>query len=168
MALNRFIDDVSVLGIENCLVGKVPELFRSIKILDLGPEDISRLAGETEESSVERNRLEEKREILSAGLQELVGLKKQRPLSGSAEGGPEEVKSKPERVALISPRASVIISVNEGPSAVDSQDEETPSIDGDSEPHAAPRDLPWRKRMSRMARDHELTFAFQTDHGDEE
>ncbi|KAI5464414.1 P-loop containing nucleoside triphosphate hydrolase protein [Mariannaea sp. PMI_226] len=75
VAMNRFIDDISVLAIENCLIGKVSELFRPSKILEMATEDISRLAGETEESSVERKRLEDKRKILDTGLRGLKGLR---------------------------------------------------------------------------------------------
>jgi hypothetical protein len=166
VALNRFIDDVSVLGIENCLIGKVPELFRSTKILKLSPEDISRLAGETAESSVERDRLEEKREILNAGLQDLVGLKKQRHVSGSIEKDPEEVKSRLERIVPTSPKVSVTTSVNEVSSAVNSRDEVTPSVDEDSGFHAVPRQVPWREQELQMTRDHEWNFAVATNHGD--
>ncbi len=58
VAMNRFIDDVSVLAIEDCLISEVSGLLRSSQILKMGPETISRLAGETAESSVERKRLE--------------------------------------------------------------------------------------------------------------
>jgi len=76
--MNRFIDDVSVLAVEDCLIGKVAELFRSDKVLDMSSDDISRLAGETAESSVERKRLVDKRKMLDDGLRGLKGLQKQK------------------------------------------------------------------------------------------
>jgi hypothetical protein len=78
VAVSRFIDDVSILAIEDCLVSKLPTLFRSSNVLEMSDEDISRLAGETRESSLERKRLEAKRGILETGLQGLKSLHKRR------------------------------------------------------------------------------------------
>ncbi|KXJ85573.1 P-loop containing nucleoside triphosphate hydrolase protein [Microdochium bolleyi] len=77
VAMNRFIDDVSVIAIEDCLIKKLPGLFKSQEILDMGEETISSLAGETKESTVERQRLEEKHKILENGLRGLRGLLQQ-------------------------------------------------------------------------------------------
>lgn len=76
--MSRFIDDVSVLAIEDCLISKLSTLFRSSNVLEMSGEDISRLAGETLESSLERKRLEAKRGILETGLQGLKSLHKRR------------------------------------------------------------------------------------------
>jgi hypothetical protein len=51
----------------------------------MSPDDISRLAGETKESSVERKRLTEKRKILDAGLRGLRCLQKQKQFPDPAE-----------------------------------------------------------------------------------
>ena len=50
----------------------------------MSEEDISRLAGETEETSVERKRLEEKHGILKKGLQNLKGFLKRRNVVSSS------------------------------------------------------------------------------------
>ncbi|KAK1756313.1 hypothetical protein QBC47DRAFT_460164 [Echria macrotheca] len=71
VALNRFIDDVGVLAIENCLISKLPTLFRASNFPEMSGEALAHLVGETPESSLERKRLEEKREILKTGLQSL-------------------------------------------------------------------------------------------------
>lgn len=76
--MNRFIDDVSVLAVEDCLIGKVSKLFRSSQFLEMSPDDVSRLARETEESSVERKQLIQKRKILDTGLRGLKNLQRQR------------------------------------------------------------------------------------------
>lgn len=78
VALSRFIDDVSTLAIEDCLINKLSTLFRSSNVLEMSHEDLSRLAGETPESSLERKRLETKRGILETGLQGLKSLHKRR------------------------------------------------------------------------------------------
>lgn len=78
VAVSRFIDDVSILAIEDCLISKLSTLFRSSNVLKMSDEDISRLAGETQESSIERKRLEAKRGILETGLQGLKSLHKRR------------------------------------------------------------------------------------------
>ena len=76
---------MSVLAIEDRLISKLSTLFRSRKILELSTEDISRLAGETQESSLERQRLEAKRGILEAGLQGLKSLYKRKKLVTSQQ-----------------------------------------------------------------------------------
>jgi len=76
--VSRFIDDVSILAIEDCLISKLPTLFRSSNVLEMSGQDISRLTGETQESSLERKRLEAKRGILETGLQSLKSLHKRR------------------------------------------------------------------------------------------
>ena len=78
--MTRFVDDVSALAIEDCLISKLPTLFRSSNVLAMSIEDISRLAGETQASSIERTRLEAKRKILETGLQSLKSLHKRRNL----------------------------------------------------------------------------------------
>lgn len=69
---------MSVLAIEDCLISKLSTLFRSSNVLEMSGEDISRLAGETRESYLERKRLEAKRGILETGLQSLKSLHKRR------------------------------------------------------------------------------------------
>jgi hypothetical protein len=78
VAVSRFIDDVSTLAIEDCLISKLSTLFRSSNVLEMSSQDLSRLAGETRESSLERKRLETKRGILETGLQSLKSLHKRR------------------------------------------------------------------------------------------
>lgn len=84
VAMNRFIDDVSVLAIEDCLIGKIAELLRSSEFWEMSSDEISRLAGESEESSVERKHLHEKRKILNAGLRALKDLQRQRQIADPA------------------------------------------------------------------------------------
>lgn len=97
--MNRFIDDVSVLAIEDCLIGRLSQLFRPRFILNMSPEDISRLAGETEESSLERDRLGQKRKILEMGLQGLKSLLKRRDFARPVMRDPaasDDSESKPD------------------------------------------------------------------------
>ncbi|KAH8586079.1 P-loop containing nucleoside triphosphate hydrolase protein [Bisporella sp. PMI_857] len=116
VAINRFIDDVSVLAIEDYLVGKVPELLKPSRVLKMSPEDISRLAGETTESSVERKHLVEKHKILDAGLRGLKGLQNQKHFAYPVEGNPvssEDVESNPDKTTLVSEKASTTSSLGE-------------------------------------------------------
>ncbi|KAH7186175.1 P-loop containing nucleoside triphosphate hydrolase protein [Fusarium flagelliforme] len=78
VAMDRFIDDVSVLAVEDCLISKLPGLFRSANVMKMGDEDLDLLAGETSESSMERERLKVKLEILEKGLQDIKGFHKRR------------------------------------------------------------------------------------------
>ncbi|WKT40416.1 Dynamin [Fusarium oxysporum f. sp. vasinfectum] len=76
VAVNRFIDDVGILAIEDCLISKLSSLFTSSSVAEMSDEELYLLAGETEESSVERKRLEVKQGILEKGLQDLKSLYK--------------------------------------------------------------------------------------------
>ncbi|KAF4960871.1 hypothetical protein FGADI_704 [Fusarium gaditjirri] len=82
VAVNRFIDDVSVLAIEDCLINKLPSLFTPSSVVEMSDEELYLLAGETEKSSLERKRLELKREILERGLQDLKSLYKRSTVVG--------------------------------------------------------------------------------------
>jgi len=151
--MDRFIDDVSVLVIEDCLIGKVSGLFGSSKVLEMSPDDISRLAGETTESSIERKRLVDKRNILDAGLRGLKGLQNQKQFAPSAEWGPlssEYVQEKSDKITLDSERASIASFVLTPSPVVYSQDEVDPSLEEDFQLHAAP-EFPKVPRFARLS-----------------
>jgi len=139
--MDRFIDDVSVLVIEDCLIGKVSGLFGSSKVLEMNPDDISRLAGETTESSVERKRLVDKRKILDAGLRGLKGLQKQKQFARSAEWDPvssEDVEERSDKTTLDSERASNASFVITPSPVMHFQDEVDPPLEEDFQLPAAP------------------------------
>ncbi|RBR12056.1 hypothetical protein FVER53590_04403 [Fusarium verticillioides] len=83
VAVNRFIDDVSVLAIEDCLISKLPSLFTASSVAEMSDETLHLLAGENEESANERKRLEQKQGILEKGLQDLKSLYKHSTVAGS-------------------------------------------------------------------------------------
>jgi GTP-binding protein EngB required for normal cell division len=78
VAVDRFIDDVSVLAIEVCLITKLSSLFRSGDVVEMSDEELYLLAGETQESGAKRKRLEVKQRVLEKGLQDLKSLSKRR------------------------------------------------------------------------------------------
>ncbi|KAF4438478.1 hypothetical protein F53441_12779 [Fusarium austroafricanum] len=80
--MERFIDDVNVLAVEDCLISKLSSLFTSRNVAEMSDEELNLLAGETEESSVERGRLELKQGILEKGLQDLKSLYKRSTVVG--------------------------------------------------------------------------------------
>lgn len=105
VAVSRFIDDVSNLAIEDCLISKLSTLFKSSNVLEMGPQDVSRLAGETRESSHERERLESKRKILKTGLQSLKSLNKR--ISGPKPMEQTQVTSEDsEKTHIMTPSGS--------------------------------------------------------------
>ncbi|KAF5591764.1 Mx2 (GTPase) [Fusarium pseudocircinatum] len=83
VAVNRFIDDVSVLAIEGCLISKLPSLFTASSVAEMSDETLHLLACENEESATERKRLELKQGILEKGLQDLKSLYKHSTVVGS-------------------------------------------------------------------------------------
>ncbi|KAG5993869.1 hypothetical protein E4U43_003379 [Claviceps pusilla] len=74
VAMKKFIDDISVLAVERCLINKLPHLFRAESVLDLKDEEVARVAGETAEAAAERDRCSEKLAILEDGRRDLIRL----------------------------------------------------------------------------------------------
>ncbi|CAG9975170.1 unnamed protein product [Clonostachys byssicola] len=71
LARDRFIDDISVMAVERCLMSKLPGILTPIKAVELEDDELLRLVGESEESIDERLRLTEKLEILRNGLRDI-------------------------------------------------------------------------------------------------
>lgn len=69
--MKKFVDDVSVLAIEQCLIQKLPSIFSSDVICDLTDEQVGMLAGESADMSIERSHMTEKRKLLQEGLTQL-------------------------------------------------------------------------------------------------
>ncbi|KAG6030299.1 hypothetical protein E4U41_000131 [Claviceps citrina] len=83
VALKKFVDDVSVLAVERCLINKLPHLFQAESVLDLEDQAVARVAGETEAAAEERERCTEKLAILEDGKQDLIRL----ATCGSSDSG---------------------------------------------------------------------------------
>jgi len=127
VARDRFIDDLSVLAVEDCLIKNLTGLFRSEMVCDLGNEDLARLAGETEACAAERRRLEEKRGVLKAGLRSLKSLQKHQGhttrlasrVHGSLYAGSDEHEGSPRNI----PRSNSVASLFTPSSHGDMDDE---------------------------------------------
>ncbi|CEI68181.1 unnamed protein product [Fusarium venenatum] len=76
VAVERFIDGVSILAVENCLISKLPTLLKSHDVVKMTSVEISFLVEESRDTSLERERLKKKRGILADGLQTLRSLQK--------------------------------------------------------------------------------------------
>ncbi|KAG6046180.1 hypothetical protein E4U39_001593 [Claviceps sp. Clav50 group G5] len=87
VALNKFIDDVSVLAVEQCLISKLPDLFPDHILFDFKDEDIARLAGETEAASKQREKCNQKLAVLEDGRRDLMNL----AMTGSLESDGDDV-----------------------------------------------------------------------------
>ncbi|KAM0817351.1 hypothetical protein AB5N19_03156 [Seiridium cardinale] len=68
VALKKFIDDVSVDGVEQCLMRKLPEIFSIQTVFQLTEDDIHRLASESQQAREERDMLGRKRLALEDAL----------------------------------------------------------------------------------------------------
>jgi hypothetical protein len=71
VALNKIVDDFSVLAVEACLIQELPTLFSPADVIEIDDATVAFLASEDEESSAERVRCNEKLKILRDGLNAL-------------------------------------------------------------------------------------------------
>ena len=74
--MKKFIDDISVLAIEQCLLTKLPSLFGPDVVYEFTDDEISEIAGEKESAVAERAQLTEKLLVLQSGLNDLKRLDK--------------------------------------------------------------------------------------------
>lgn len=74
------IDAISVLAVEQCLVGKLPSLFQAELILDLKNDEITRLAQESNGAAMKRVQCNDKLAVLEAGKEDLNRLDSHRSL----------------------------------------------------------------------------------------
>ena len=70
------IDDFGIHAIEECLLKKLPGLFSPEVMLELDVATIESIAGETEDSKMERSSSGKKLDVLEAALDELHRLDK--------------------------------------------------------------------------------------------
>lgn len=82
---------MSNLAVEGCLVSKLDGLFRTRDILEMSPEDISRLSSESPDASSERERLLQKRDVLEKGLPALKGFQNRRNAFAPIKGRNDQV-----------------------------------------------------------------------------
>ncbi|KAH6632477.1 P-loop containing nucleoside triphosphate hydrolase protein [Chaetomium tenue] len=68
VALKRFMDDVAVEVIEAKLVSAIDDIFSPVKVYQMSPELVSRIAGESEDSRTEREQLSRQLAVLGNGL----------------------------------------------------------------------------------------------------
>ncbi|KAI8951576.1 P-loop containing nucleoside triphosphate hydrolase protein [Xylaria longipes] len=77
IALEKIIDDVSVLAIERCLIQKLPDLLAADIICHLTDAEVNSIASESNASKLERALVTEKLTALREGSEELGRFKKQ-------------------------------------------------------------------------------------------
>lgn len=78
VALKRFIDDMSVQVIEAKLVAELDRILTPVSIFEMSPEQVARIAGESEERRGRREQLTKQRDVLAEGLhtcKRFVGLR---------------------------------------------------------------------------------------------
>lgn len=79
--MKRFVDDYSVLAIEQCLITQLPSLFTPDKVNSLNEDEVIRLASENDVTTAERSRCMEDLNILEAGLEDLRKLDSHWPIA---------------------------------------------------------------------------------------
>lgn len=78
VALKVLVDNVAVLGIEQCLLSELADIFSPRVVAELSEQTIQEIAAETEDVQAERRRLKDKLGVLEAGLKTLNRLKRHR------------------------------------------------------------------------------------------
>lgn len=76
VAMKRFIDDVSVLAIEKCFLGKLPSIFSPDVVCEMADNEVDELAGESQETSSLRKVTTQKVELLEEAREKLKSLNK--------------------------------------------------------------------------------------------
>jgi hypothetical protein len=84
LALQKVVDDISVLAVEQCLMSSLPCVFQPDRVLDLTDEEVSRISEENQISSHERARYIERLEALEAHWINLKRLSIHCPLTTGA------------------------------------------------------------------------------------
>lgn len=79
--MKKFVDDFSVLAIEECLLSKLPGILCPEVVMLLDNETVESIASETDESKAERARANEKLQALQKTLDILRRLDRRRPNS---------------------------------------------------------------------------------------
>lgn len=67
------IDNVACLGVEQCLMRNLPNLFTPDSVVDLDEETIRNIASEPPGLTIKRKKLQKKKQSLLEGLQILDG-----------------------------------------------------------------------------------------------
>lgn len=65
------MDNVAALGIEQCLVSGLADIFSPDEVMKLSDQQLQEIAAETEQVQAERKRLIHKLDVLKAGLNTL-------------------------------------------------------------------------------------------------
>lgn len=78
VALKKFVDDIAVLAVEQCLIRNLPSLLNAEVIDGLSMAEVAHLAAEGEQSAEERKWCTEKLAVLEDGLSELTFLDRYR------------------------------------------------------------------------------------------
>jgi hypothetical protein len=86
LALERFVDDVSIIAVEKCFIDKLPSLLTPNRVLELHPDKIKNLVGESEETTIARTKVVEKLRTLERGLQDIKSFQGHRNASSAAPG----------------------------------------------------------------------------------
>jgi len=69
--LKKFVDDISVLAIERCLIIKLPDLFSPQVVAGFDDAEVRSLAAESPEAAEERTRCTLKMDVLKEGMKDL-------------------------------------------------------------------------------------------------
>lgn len=77
--MKKFIDDISALGVEVCLLQKLRGIFEPRHVYEMKDDDLKALAAEDPTAKTERAKLKEKLGVLDSALYELKRLDTFRP-----------------------------------------------------------------------------------------
>ena len=78
--MKKFIDDVCVLAVEQCILQALPSIFSVESIYEMSDEEVTSLAGEDDNAAAQRKSLSEKLSVLQEGHGQLTRLQRVTPM----------------------------------------------------------------------------------------
>ena len=66
--MKSFVDNVTILAVEACLIKDLGDIFRPVRVMQMTPELVEKIAAESQDNQIQREHLTRKKAVLASGL----------------------------------------------------------------------------------------------------